>query len=132
MQLIAGASNGGAEAFLTRLVPALLMTLWSQYYDLVVDIRTDGLAYLLPAVKRLTKINRTATGPHAVQQHLGIISKVYQGVPPQHHGWTGEKENNFAKEVLRDYYDKKLLVVGPSVKADVKIWPKENHLSLVK
>ena len=74
----------------------------------------------------------TATGPHAVQQHLGIISKVYQGVPPQCHVWTGEKENNFAKEVLRDYYDKKLLVIGPSVNADVKIWSKENHLSLVK
>jgi len=115
-----------------RGVPALLMTLWSQYYDLVVDTRTDGLAYLLPAGKRFTKINRTATGPHAVQQHLGIISEIYQGVPPQCHVWIGEKENNFAKEILGDYYDKKLLGVGPGANADVKIWSKENYLSLVK
>jgi len=115
-----------------RGVPALLISLWAHSYDLVVDIRTDGLAYLLPAGKRLTKINRKATGPHAVQQHLGIISEIYQGAPPQCHVWTGEKENNFTKEVLGDYYDKKLLGVGPGANADVKIWPKENYLSLVK
>ena len=40
-----------------RGVPALLMTLWAQSYDLVVDIRTDGLAYLLPAGKRLSLIH---------------------------------------------------------------------------
>ncbi len=115
-----------------RGVPALLISLWAHSYDLVVDIRTDGPAYLLPAGKRLTKINRKAIGSHAVQQHLGIISEVYQGVPPQCRVWTGEKENNFAKEVLGDYYDKKLLGIGPGANADVKIWPKENYLSLVE
>jgi len=76
------------------------MTLWSQYYDLVVDIRTNGSAYLLPAGKRLTKINRTATGPHAVQQNLCIISELFQGDPPQCQVWVGEVENKYAEEVL--------------------------------
>lgn len=115
-----------------RGVPRLLKELWFQSYDLIVDLRSDGLAYLLPAGKRFTKLDRTTTGPHAVQQHLGIISEVYQGVPPQCRVWTGEKENNFAKEVLGDYYAKKLLGIGPGANADVKIWPKENYLSLVK
>jgi ADP-heptose:LPS heptosyltransferase len=115
-----------------RGVPALLKTLWAQSYDLIVDIRTDGLAYLLPTRKRFTKLNKTNTGSHAVQQHLGIMSKIYEGDPPQCNVWTSSIEKNFAKEALGDYYGKKLLGIGPGANAEVKIWPKENYLSLVK
>ena len=115
-----------------RGVPALLMNLWAHSYDLVVDIRTDGLAYLLPTGKRFTKLNKIKAGPHAVQQHLGIISKIYQGDPPQCHVWTSGIEKKFAKESLGDYYGKNLLGVGPGANAEVKLWPKENYLSLVE
>ncbi len=67
-----------------RGTPALLKALWFQSYDLIVDIRTDGLAYLIPAGKRYTKfnkkLNRKTTGLHSVQQHMGIISNIFQGV----------------------------------------------------
>jgi heptosyltransferase-3 len=115
-----------------RGVPAMLRVLWAQSYDLVVDIRTDGLAYLLPAGERFTKLNRTKTGAHSVQQHLGIISKIYQGDPPQCHVWISDKEKIFAEESLGDFYGKKLLGIGPGANADKKIWPKENYLSLVE
>jgi len=119
-----------------RGVPALLMTLWSQYYDLVVDIRTDGLAYLIPAGKRYTKFNRKLnkkpTGSHAVQQHMGIISELFRGDPPQCQVWLGDAENGFAKEALGDYYGKRLLGLGTGANAEKKIWPKENYLSLVE
>jgi len=115
-----------------RGVPALLKTLWAQSYDLVVDIRTDGLAYLLPAGKRFTKLNRIKTGAHAVQQHLGIISNIYQSDPPQCHVWTSSIEKKFAEEALGDYYGKKLLGIGPGANAEVKLWSKENYLSLVE
>ena len=48
-----------------RGIPVLLKTLWFQSYDLIVDIRTDGLAYLLPAGKRFTKFNRKYN-PHGM------------------------------------------------------------------
>ena len=119
-----------------RGVPALLKTLWIQSYDLIVDIRTDGLAYLLPAGKRYTKFNRKlnkkATGPHAVQAHMGIISEIYQGDPPHCHVWLSEAEEKFAEEALGQYYGKRLLGLGTGANADVKIWPKENYLSLVE
>jgi len=119
-----------------RGVPALLKTLWVQSYDLIVDIRTDGLAYLLPAGKRYTKfnrkLNRTVTGPHAVQEHMGIISEIYQEAPPQCHVWLSESEEKFAEETLGEYYGKRLLGLGTGANADVKIWPKENYLSLVE
>ncbi len=86
-----------------RGVPAMLRVLWAQSYDLVVDVRTDGLAYLLPAGKRFTKLNRTKTKGHSVQQHLGVISKIYQSDPPQCHVWISDKEKNFAEKSLGDY-----------------------------
>lgn len=119
-----------------RGVPALLKTLWFQSYDLIVDIRTDGLAYLLPAGKRHTKfnrkLNRKTTGSHAVQEHMGIISEIYQEDPPQCHVWLSEAEEKFAEEALGQYYGKRLLGLGTGANADVKIWPKENYLSLVE
>lgn len=115
-----------------RGVPALLKSLWFQSYDLIVDLRTDGLAYLLPAGKRLTKRNRTNAGPHAVQEHVGIISAVYQGQPPTCFVWLSNIEEKFAKEALGQYCGKRLLGIGAGANADVKIWPKENYLSLVE
>jgi lipopolysaccharide heptosyltransferase III len=115
-----------------RGLPGLVKELWFQSYDVIVDIRTDGLAYLLTAGKRYSKFNRPATGPHAVQQHMGIISKIYQGTPPQCHIWTGDADGRFAEEALGDHYGKKLLGIGSGANAEVKIWPKENYLSLVE
>ena len=115
-----------------RGVPALIMDLWAQSYDLIVDLRTDGLAYLLLAGKRFTKLNRKKTGTHSVQQHLGIISKIYQGDPPQCHVWTSRIEEKFAEEALGDHYGKKLLGLGMGANAEKKIWPKENYLALVE
>jgi len=115
-----------------RGVPALIKNLWAQSYDLIVDLRTDGLAYLLPAGKRYTKLNRIKTGAHSVQQHLGIISKIYQGDPPQCHVWTSSIEKIFAEESLGEHYGKKLLGLGTGANAEKKIWPKEKYLSLVE
>jgi heptosyltransferase-3 len=115
-----------------RGVPALIKNLWAQSYDLIVDLRTDGLAYLLPAGKRYTKLNRIKAGAHSVQQHLGIISKIYQGDPPQCHVWTSSIEKKFAEESLGKHSGKKLLGLGTGANAEKKIWSKENYLSLVE
>jgi len=115
--------------------PSLLKDLWFKSYDIIVDIRTDGLAYLIPARKRYTKfnrkLNRKPTGSHVVQQHMSIISELFRGDPPQCEIWLSEAENIFAKEMIGCYYGKKLLGLGVGAKAKKKIWPKENYLSLV-
>ena len=90
--------------------PALIMDLWAQSYDLIVDLRTDGLAYLLPAGNRLTKLNRIKTGAHSVQQHLGIISKIYHSDPPQCHVWISSTEKNLLKSFLAIITEKKCWV----------------------
>ena len=40
---------------LLRGVPDLLLRLWKNRYDIIVDVRSDGLAYLQRAKKRYTK-----------------------------------------------------------------------------
>ena len=119
-----------------RGTPALLKALWFQSYDLIVDIRTDGLAYMIPAGKRYTKfnkkLNRKTTGLHSVQQHMGIISNIFQGDPPQCYVWVGDAENKFAEEALGKYYGKRLLGLGIGANAEIKIWPTENYLSLLE
>ena len=115
--------------------PSLLKDLWFQSYDLIVDIRTDGLAYMIPAGKRYTKfnrkLNRKPTGSHAVQQHMDIISELFQGDPPQCRVWLSDAEKKFAEEALGKYYGKRLLGLGTGANAEIKIWPKENYLSLL-
>lgn len=115
--------------------PLLLKDLWFQSYDLIVDIRTDGLAYMIPAGKRYTKfnrkLNRKPTGSHAVQQHMDIISELFQGDPPQCRVWLSDAEKKFAEEALGKYYGKRLLGLGIGANAEIKIWPKENYLSLL-
>ena len=115
-----------------RGVPALIIDLWAESYDLIIDLRTDGLAYLLPAGKRYAKLNRIKTGGHSVQQHLGVISKIYQGDPPQCHVWASSIEKRFAEVSLGKHYGKKLLGLGTGANSEKKIWSKENYLSLVE
>jgi len=119
-----------------RGIPTLLKVLWFQSYGLIVDIRTDGLAYLIPARKRYTKfnkkLNKKTTGPHAVQQHMSIISDIYKGETPACHVWLSEAEKKFAEDVLGHYYGKRLLGLGIGANAKKKIWPTENYMSLIQ
>ncbi len=115
-----------------RCVLALVVDLWVQSYDLIIDLRTDGLAYLLPAGKRYTKLNKIKNSAHEAQRHMSIISKIYHKSSPQCHVWISDAERKFAKEALRGYYGKKLLGVGVGAASSDKIWSKENYLSLVE
>ncbi|MBT8439621.1 MAG: glycosyltransferase family 9 protein, partial [Gammaproteobacteria bacterium] len=62
----------------------LIRQLRKKRYDLIVDLRTDGLAYLLRAKKRLTKFGHQPYGPHAVEDLISIIDKINpeKQIPP--------------------------------------------------
>ena len=115
-----------------RGVPALIGVLRAARYTLVVDLRTDGLAYLLRARKRMTKWRSKAYGPHAVERHMGIIHTLHGNDPiPPCCVWTGEQEEMFARTVLRGHLGKRLLGLGPGANWPGKIWPSDNFLGLI-
>lgn len=120
------------KELLLRGIPALLKQLWSQSYDLIIDLRTDGLAYLIPAGKRLTKLNRKISATHSVEQHMAVIVDIYAEEPPACKVWFDAADKVYAQQALGKYCDKKLLGLAPGANADIKIWPKENYVSLIR
>lgn len=115
-----------------RGVPELLGKLRARKYDLIVDLRTDGLAYLLHGRKKLTKWHRGKTGSHAVQQHMGVIGPEYNNKAiPDCRIWTGQEDKNFARSVLGDMIGKRILALGPGANAQKKVWPVESYSALI-
>jgi heptosyltransferase III len=115
-----------------RGTPKLLGKLWSRHYDLVVDLRTDGLAYLLRSKIKLTKWYRGETDKHAVQQHMDVIGSIYSNKPtPECHIWTGQADERYAQLVLGDIIGKRILALGPGANYQKKIWPSENYIALI-
>lgn len=110
----------------------LLKALRARRYDLIVDLRTDGFAYLLRADKRLTKWHRKNNGLHSVEQHIGIISSIHAPAPiPPCHIWLSEVETHFANQIIGPYKGKRLLGIGPGANSRKKIWPAGRFVSLI-
>ena len=115
-----------------RGLPALIIKLRSENYDLVVDPRTDFTAYLLRAEKRLTRRHRKPYGAHSVERHMGVIRSLHSINPiPPCVVWTGESDRDFANQVLKEYQGNKLLGIGPGANSLPKIWPHNNYLGLI-
>lgn len=116
-----------------RGAPELLGKLWSRNYDLIVDLRTDGLAYFLRGKKILTRWHRHKTGRHSVQQHLGVIASVNtDNAPPRCHLWISNDDEQYARSVLGELTGKRILSLGPGANSQKKIWPAENYTGLIE
>ena len=109
-------------------VPALLMQLYANRYDLIVDLRTDGLSLLLKSKKRMTKKSGKPYGPHAVERHMGVIREIFQDRPiPDTCVWLTDAEHEFARERIRGLPGKRWLSVAPGCHVPVKAWPPSRY-----
>ena len=100
-------------------------------YDLIVDLRTDGLAYLLRARRRFTKWQCRPRGPHAVERHMGVIAALgVLDIPPTRIWLTPELERNATRH-LRPLPGDRWLALGPSANWEPKIWPAECFRALI-
>ena len=108
----------------------LVRTLRRTRYDLIVDLRTDGLAYLLRARRRLCKWHSRPRGPHAVEQHMGVLAKLgITDIPPTRLWLTPELETK-ANTLLGTLPGKRWLALGPGANWEPKIWPAERFQAL--
>lgn len=92
-------------------------------YDLIVDLRTDGLAYLLRARRRLTKWHRQERGLHAVEQHMGVIAALGGTDIPATHIWLTAQLESEAAQRLESLPGRRWLALGPGANWEPKIWP---------
>lgn len=92
-------------------------------YQLIADLRTDGLAYLLRAERRY--IRKVRSELHAVEQHIDTIIPVIGSPPsiPPTCLWLGEEERTFAAQVLATLPGTRWLAVAPGANWPPKIWP---------
>lgn len=92
-------------------------------YELIVDLRTDGLAYLLRGRRRLTKWQAAPRGAHAVQAHMGVIAALGdRDVPPTRLWLTPQLEAD-ATQRLQRLPGSRWLALGPGANWEPKIWP---------
>lgn len=105
-----------------------LMTLVRQLrahrYDLVVDLRTDGLTLLLRASRRLTRRGSKSAGQHAVQRHFAVIGP-REGLDriPATRVWLSQQEQAFAQRQLAALPGTRWLALGPGARWAAKCWP---------
>ena len=93
-------------------------------YDLVVDLRTDGLTLLLRARRQLTRRGGKAAGHHAVQRHFGVIGP-REGITeiPATRLWLSQHDLDFAQQHLAALPGKRWLALGPGARWAPKCWP---------
>lgn len=118
-----------------RGVPALLAELWKNSYDIIVDVRSDGLAYLLRGKKRYTKFFSKSYGPHAVEEIMGVIQSLHGQSPiPETEIWLSNENRDYASKQLSVFSNKEKLLslsVGDSRKP-VKTLTTENFITLLR
>ena len=110
---------------------ALVKRLRVTRYDLMVDLRTDGLTLLLRARRKRTRRGNRTTGGHAVERHFGVITQEVQPaeIPPQR-VWLTESHRAFAQQQLADLPGKHWLALGPGARWAPKCWSPENYVNL--
>lgn len=109
----------------------LVKRLRRQRYDLVVDLRTDGLTLLLRARTRLTRRGCRTRDHHAVQRHFAVIA-AYEGLRdiPATTLWLAQSEHNFATSRLSELPGPHWLAIGPGARWAPKRWPFEAYRTL--
>jgi len=117
-----------------RGAPDLISQLWSTKYDIIVDVRTDGLAYLLRGKKRFTKWFAKSYGSHAVEELMGVIAPLHGNNPiPDTHVWLSDLNREYAKNKTAVFNNKERLLtlsIGNSRKP-VKSWTMNKFVELL-
>lgn len=112
---------------------ALLRTVWRHRYDLIVDLRTDGLAYLFRGRRRLTKWGAVPYGPHTVERMAGVIRPLLGEAPiPPCRLWLSPAEREFAAAALAPLPPGRWLALGPACggREPEKVWPADRYIAL--
>jgi heptosyltransferase-3 len=110
----------------------LIRELRKRHYDLIVDLRTDGLAWLLRARRRLTRRGARRARGHAVERHMAVIRRhTGAGDIPPPCLWLAETEQQYARRVSNDLPGRRWLALGPGARWEPKRWPPARFRELV-
>ena len=111
----------------------LVQQLRRKRYDLVVDLRTDGLTLFLNARRCLTRRGNRAAGGHAVERHFAVIGPREEiSEIPATCVWLSQHEQEFAQRQLAVLPGTRWLALGPGARWASKRWPLTSFQALVQ
>ena len=105
---------------------SLLRDIRKTKYDIAVDLRSDGLLYLIRADKKFHKINNKNI--HSIEKHYLSIKEQDKKIP-EPVIWLSNEEKKKARQLLPKSY-KKILAFGLGANSSHKIWPTKFYAEL--
>ena len=105
---------------------SLLRDIRKTNYDIAVDLRSDGLLYLIRADKKFHKINNKNI--HSIEKHYLSIKEQDKKIP-EPTIWLSNKEKKKASQLLPKSY-KNILAFGLGANSSHKIWPTKFYAEL--
>ena len=105
---------------------SLLRDIRKTNYDVAVDLRSDGLLYLIRADKKFHKINNKNI--HSIEKHYLSIKEQDKKIP-EPTIWLSNYEKRKARKLLPKSY-KKILAFGLGANSSHKIWPTKFYAEL--
>lgn len=110
---------------------ALLKILRRTDYDIAIDLRSDGLLYLVKAKFKIFKLlNKSTLSMHSVEKHFFSLKKIVISTIPHSKIWLSKKEKIEANKLLKDFKAKKILALGVGANFDGKVWPTSSFVEL--
>lgn len=112
---------------------AFVRQLRRKRYDLIVDLRTDGLGWLLRARRRLHKVKHHPPERHSVVRHFMAIEPLLGHIqPPPAELWIAPAIHARVAAWLQGLPGKRWLALGPGANWEGKIWPATHFAELAQ
>ena len=109
----------------------LIKKLRQKKYDLAVDLRSDGILYLVKAKKKLFKTsNKSSLMLHSAEKHFLSLKNVIKDNLPLTNIWLSDYENELTKKIIGKYKNNRFLTMGIGANFDGKIWDVSNYVEL--
>jgi len=114
-------------------VLVLIKKLRKKKYDLAVDLRSDGILYLVKAKKKLFKTsNKSSLKMHSAAKHFLSLRKIVENNMPSTTIWLSDSEKKLTNKIFSEYRNKSLLTIGVGANFEGKIWHISNYIKLAK
>ena len=112
-------------------VLALIKKLREKKYDLAVDLRSDGILYLVKAKKKLFKTsNKSSLKMHSAEKHFLSLKKIVENNIPLTTIWLSDYEKDLANRIFSKYKNCRFLAIGVGANFEGKIWDISNYIKL--
>jgi heptosyltransferase III len=107
----------------------LISELRKTRYDIVIDLRTDFLVYLLKAKRKFKKQSNASTlHMHSVKKHMAAVSRLVGNAMPEAELWDSEQDQQLIATLFP--ISGRWLAIGPGANFVGKIWPVESYAAV--